>query len=355
MEKYIIHRDDTGVKMYAFPDIAKLRDSRLMCVFLETTTHTNRDLSRICIKESTDCGRTWKNLRYLTGPGTPEVHYNCPRITCLRDGRIVILCDLITGKTDGNHNMIRLADTYVHMWIGDCDGERFSGPEILPFRGMVSDRLLELESGRWYIGSHRDYGTQERNLEVFGHYSDDQGETWSEAIPMGIDARYQLCETSVVEYAPGKLVALFRENSDSGIEALKALSYDNGGSWEGVYVTNIPCAHKPVIGKLQDGRFLITYRLRPGGRGTGNQITLGVLTNQASLEAKERRDHSCRFFPIDYDRSNRPDNGYTGWVQLDDETVYVINYLVDDTRKAQIRGTVFHPSELILDVAEPKK
>ena len=41
--------------------------------------------------------------------------------------------------------------------------------------------------------------------------------------------------------------------------------------------------------------------------------------------------------PVDFDRSPVADLGYSGWVQFEDGEIYIVNYIVDDAPKAQIR------------------
>jgi sialidase-1 len=65
-----------------------------------------------------------------------------------------------------------------------------------------------------------------------------------------------------------------------------------------------------------------------------------IFDKQTALE-KERRQQQTRIFPIDYDRNPKADLGYSGWVQFEDGTIYVVNYLLDDEPKGQIRGYTF--------------
>ena len=52
--------------------------------------------------------------------------------------------------------------------------------------------------------------------------------------------------------------------------------------------------------------------------------------------------------PIDFDRSHVSDSGYTGWVQFDDGEIYVVNYIVDDSPKAFIKGYSFRAEEFLI-------
>ena len=348
MERFIIHRDETGDRFYGFPDIARTVSGKLIAVFLETTSHVNRDRSRICLKESRDNGETWENFRYLTEPGTANAAFNCPRVTRLSDGSLIILCDFNSQDVDENGNPVGVIHCRLWMWRGDAEGASFAEPELLPMHGMVPDRLRELSSGRWLVTAHVDYGKNGRPLAVFASHSDDRGKTWSNAVPIAKDPELQLCECCVCEYKPGRLIALLRENSGRGLGAYKVFSDNEGESWYGLMETPLVACHRPVIDRLSDGRFLVTYRLRPGGGRSGNTITLGAFLPVETLEAERRMDCTVRLFPLEYDRNRSPDNGYTGFVELDDGVVYVINYVKDDLPKCQIRGYRFHPSEWIL-------
>ena len=46
----------------------------------------------------------------------------------------------------------------------------------------------------------------------------------------------------------------------------------------------------------------------------------------------------ARFAVIDNDRAIQADGGYSGWVQLPDGDVFVVNYVNDDAPRAYIRG-----------------
>ena len=100
MERFNIHRDETGDRFYGFPDIVRTRSGKLIAVFLETTSHTDRSLSRICLKDSCNGGETWDNFRYRTPVGSATDNFNCPRVTRLRNGDLIILCDFNHSKND---------------------------------------------------------------------------------------------------------------------------------------------------------------------------------------------------------------------------------------------------------------
>ena len=132
-------------------------------------------------------------------------------------------------------------------------------------------------------------------------------------------------------------MGLLRENGFTGNDCMKVISRDNGKTWSKPCHLPIPGCHRPVVKKLQDGRYLITYRLYQGGLD-GQQNFLGALTDAASLTVTERSQARCRIFPIDWDSSEPGDLGYSGWVQFPDGHVFVLSYIHDGSPKAQLRG-----------------
>lgn len=78
------------------------------------------------------------------------------------------------------------------------------------------------------------------------------------------------------------------------------------------------------------------------------QNTFGAIMSRESALKVERGEQDTRIFPIDFDRSPVSDTGYTGWVQFDDDEIYMVNYLVDDAKKAFIRGSSFRTEEFLL-------
>lgn len=194
--------------------------------------------------------------------------------------------------------------------------------------------------------------------------SDDRGATWSERVTVGSDLRYNLCEASLLPLGGNELVCFMRENSGMGYDCLKSFSHDGGATWDGVYNTPMPGAHRPTSGfihstnPLLDGCILVTYRYMQGGgvcrlkdgstRSFGStQSVHGAIMRPESVKAIERFRQNARIFQLAYDRAPTPDLGYTGWVQFDDGEIYLVNYIRDLEDKAWIQGISFTPEELM--------
>lgn len=341
IRKFTVSRDDSIYE--AWPDLVQTKSGKLICVFSECTAHVDRDGQRLVYCVSTDRGRTWSEKRVLTERGTREGYFNCPRISVLSDGRIAVICDRMSGQCFEDFSKLTLAQ---YLWFSEDEGESFSEPQILPFFGIVPDRLLELRSGRWIVAAHA-RSPETGKLEEYLWYSDDKGKTWSDRVILASDARYNLCEAALVEVGDNTVVAFLRENSMKGYDIMKAISRDGGETWEGVYHTPMACGHRPTAGFLTDGNLLVTYRFIPGDHTTYHN-TFAALLSPDGLLSTDRNAQGIRTMPLDYDRSRHPDTGYTGFTQFEDGEIYVVNYIMDDAEKAQIRGYSFYPEDIVL-------
>lgn len=344
IQKFPISRDP--VLYEAWPDVALTPGGKMIAVFNECTHHLDRSYTRIMLTESTDRGRTWSPKRPLTPAARkPELYYNCPRITLLRDGRLVIIFDQMAWGAGGEET--QTAGNY--LCFSSDDGATWSEPVKTPLVGIVPDKLLELDNGRWIISAHH---AQDGALAQFLRWSDDRGKSWSDPVVVAKDPAFQLCEVSLLPLGNGVIAAFLRENSGRGLDCKKTLSFDNGESWGPLIDFPLPGCHRPVAGMLQDGSILITYRFHQGGMGgfgNNTQNFFAALTDRNSVLATSRRESRARILPIDFDRSPHADLGYSGWVQFPDGEIYIVYYIVDDAvNRGQIRGCSLQPSDFFL-------
>lgn len=339
IRKFNVSRDDSIYE--AFPDLVQTKSGKLICVFNECEHHLDRTNARVMITESFDRGRSWSPKRPISEPGSRKAFLDCPRISLLSDGTMLIVCTMVTYHENG-----RSAEQY--LWRGDSEGEHFEGPEVLPFCGIVPDKIQELSTGRILLAAHFEADEPQGKLRQYLWYSDDHGKTWSDRVTVAADPRYNLCEISILEMHDGTLVGFLRENSGIGVDILKTLSFDHGQTWTPVYETPMDCGHRPVAGYLKDGRIMVTYRYISGGA----QNMFAAFLREDQLKETERKNQRCRIMPLDYDRNPSPDLGYTGWTQFSDGEIYVVNYIKDDADKAFIRGYSFYPEDIELPVTE---
>ncbi len=344
IRNFTVSRDDEIYQ--AWPDVALTPGGKLVCVFAECTHHGDRSYTRIMICESDDRGRTWSPKRPLT-EGTKDLpFYNCPRITRLRDGRLAMLVD----QLHSDERSASPADCHNLLYFSEDEGKTWSAPMKTPAQGIVPDKLLELEDGRWIVSCHYRQ-TPGYDLLQRLWYSDDQGRSWSEPVIVGKQEGMKLCEVSILPLDATTLVAFHRENSGMGWDCQKTISTDRGETWGQAIPFPLPGCHRPVAGFLQDGRILITHRYMQGGKGwTGwwTQNFFAALTDVESASAGSRNEAHTRILPVDFDRSAHSDTGYSGWVQFDDGEIYIVNYIVDDAPKGQIRGYALREEDFLL-------
>lgn len=347
IEKFTIARDDQWY--LAFPDVCLTLSGKLVCVFAECRHHRDRSYTRIMRTESTDRGRSWSPKAPLTEPTTGlPIFWNNPRITVLRDGRLAVLVD----KLFAAEKSAKPEECRNYLFFSSDEGRTWSEAVETPARGIVPDKLLELQSGRWILSCHYQ-SVEPSNLVQRLWWSDDQGHSWHGPVMVGRQEGLNLCEATILPM-PGEntLVAFMRENSFTGMDCYKTISHDAGEHWSEPIRFPIPACHRPVAGCLHNGKILITHRYMQGGKGWVGHWTqnfFGAVTDPESALALSRKGARTRIFPIDYDRSPESDLGYSGWVQFPDQEIYVVNYVLDDWPRAQIRGYAFRYSDIILD------
>ena len=183
--------------------------------------------------------------------------------------------------------------TCQYIWRSGPEGRSWGEPAVLPLRGIVPDKYRVLSNGREIISAHAK-NLETRKLEQYLWYSDNGGRSWSERVTVASDPRYNLCEASILELCDGVLVAFMRENSKMGVDCLKSISYDGGESWQGVFHTPIPGAHRPVAGRLS-GRVFMTTDFCKGKAGWGALRICLPLSPERALGDRARavgKDHA---------------------------------------------------------------
>ena len=347
IQKFIVSRDDNIYE--AWPDVALTNDGTLICTFTECAHHGDRNYSRVMMTESYDRGRTWTQKHPLSELSMQNDFFNNSRISKLPDGTLVVICDRSFGKETPT------TEYELYLWYSYDNGKTWTEPKLASSMGIknigfVPDKYRILKNGRHIICA-QSYGSIGK-LEQYLWYSDDEGKTWSDKTLVAKDERYNLCEGCILETPDGVLACYMRENSGLGYDCMKVISYDSGETWSDVCNVPLPGCHRPVISYLKSGNLMMTYRFMQGGKGWVGYWTQNVFSailKPDQVTCTKRREQSARIMPLDFDRSPVSDLGYTGWVQFDDGEIYVVNYIVDDAPKAQIRGYSFTESEFILN------
>lgn len=244
------------------PDLVLFPSGKLLCVFNATDFHWPTEFARITVSESQNRGRTWGRPRVVDEalPGRGEEPWITPRLSLLRDSRLVIVCD----QNDYRHQH-EAQPSGIYAWWSDDEGESWDGPHPTGVPGIEPDRVRELADGTLLIGTHyMSAATQKMTQAVLR--STDGGKTWGDLSVVASDAVHNYCEGAVFPLESGRLVCVMREDQHTNYPSYLALSDDQGRSW--TKATEAPFSgDRPFAGELADGRTLVTYRNQTGKPG----------------------------------------------------------------------------------------
>ena len=254
-----IPQDPTGGGYQAFPDITRLQDGRLMCVFYNGYQHVSLPNAqwpnggRIDYSISTNEGYTWS---------TPQVLYDGPyddrdpSITQLPSGQLVLnFFSMTAASTDLGERMITSNDA----------GKTWSAVQNLYPNPTydASSPIRQLSDGRLIMGLYYETGSNASNGTAYGAVgiSDNGGQTWSQPVIIPNGGNYIDAETDVIQLKNGSLYAAERTDFNS---MYFSISVDNGNSWS----VSQPLGwngHCPYLHRAPDGIILLGYRDYTGG------------------------------------------------------------------------------------------
>lgn len=249
----VISRGKEAGPYQAFPDVCRLPNGDLACVFYAGYGHVSLPNAewprggRICLVESNDEGRTWSPPRVLfDGPQDDRD----PHIAAMKDGTLV--CSFfqyrsVNGKTEHDVCVVE---------SGDGGRTWQTEPRVLAAnRWAVSAPVRELPDGTRLLGVYTAdastaYGAVLR--------STDGGKTWSEPIAIDPNSGVRLdAETDVLLLPDGALLAALR--GDGNVNLHFATSPDQGLTWSKVKDSGF-LGHCPHLTRLSTGEILLTHR-----------------------------------------------------------------------------------------------
>lgn len=321
------------------PDVAYFK-GRIYVVYRESLSHRVLSETKINIVYSSN-GNDFSEPKTIL-ESNEDGRYNCPRLSVINN-ELYCVCDFIKNDRKVDFSVQENIRSNTSIVIGKLTlhGWMFSG---FLLDGIVPDRLLKTNYGNFLIASHHwvpqknSSGRLKQNVWV----SDSIDGNW-EKFDIADIKGLNLCEASIFK-VDDKLVCLMRENSGMGFPAVMSVSHDGMGKVWGVpkYTRLFGC-HRPVSNKLKSGKILTTYREQMFSTKTKfwARNTFACLTDGNIFSGLT----DSIILPIDHDKSKTPDSGYTGWVQLPDNSIYIVNYITDDAPKAYIKSYIIKESD----------
>ncbi len=246
---------DAGAGAYeAFPDVCRLQDGHLMCVFYAGYGHVampNEQLpkgGRVSYCLSADEGRTWTPAQLLyDGPDDDRD----PSIVQLKNGRII--CNYFSLRNAENKTVPWDA---LGSWMvySDDNLATWSEPKQISREYYCSSPVRELPDGRLILGLYA-----EKDEKSWGavSISKDYGNTWEPAIDIDNGGMRLDAETDIIVLNDGTFYAAQRGRDDT---MGWSVSKDGGLSWTVSKPMGFP-GHCPYLHRSPEGIVLLAHRI----------------------------------------------------------------------------------------------
>jgi hypothetical protein len=261
------------------------KDGSLIACYRIADGHTATTTS-IVVARSTDGGHTWGQHQVIAKGDVwhEQALWVAPQMSVLKDGRLVVICDL--GRRTSGQNWPMLTDWQKpdrgmanYLFISADNGHTWTSGRKIDEVGGEPGYILELSDGTLaYTRTSATATDQLRNPPLpWGNsyyrneivFSRDGGKTWPETHWLADSPFSGDCEVGLAELSPEKLMAVSRiglGNAQFGHPSRILFSEDNGLTWPKA-VTAPFYAQRPHVGRLQSGKYLVTYRNYWGAPG----------------------------------------------------------------------------------------
>jgi len=237
----------------AFPDICRLPNGDLFCVFYSGYGHVSTPSAkwpkggRIMTVRSTDNGKTWSKPVVIIDTDLDD---RDPSVACLKDGTVLL-----------NWFTVQKNQAAVMLARSTDNGKTWSEPVQLkldsPYSFACSAPVRQLADGSLILGL---YCEDEKAKKTFGATvkSYDGGKTWKDLAIIGEKSSIYLdAETDVVPLKDGKLLAALRS---SRVDMHYAISEDSGKTWGTVRSFGFK-GHCPYFLRHSSGVILLAHRV----------------------------------------------------------------------------------------------
>ena len=232
----------------AFPDVCRLADGRLLCVFYDGWTHVSLpngehpNGGRISGCFSSDEGRSWSKPFVVVDTPLDD---RDPSVVQLPDGRI--LCSYFTYEAVEGKS----AQCATLISESTDGGQTWSEPHTIYPGVPCSSPIRILSDGRLILPTYIENDSEHSgSLGI----SDDGGKTWSETIIIPNGGMRLDAETDLIERKDGSLYALQRE------KMAYSVSTDRGETWSESKDVGF-VGHCPYFLRTKDDVILVAFRL----------------------------------------------------------------------------------------------
>ena len=262
----VICRDAGAGGYEAFPDLVRLQNGDLLCVFYAGYTHVshpNEALpggARVSAVRSTDGGKTWGEAQVVAD--TPWDDRD-PSICQLRDGTLVAnwftYYEGSPTRREGNPN------PYKEIWLSRStdDGHTWSEPELIPSTASdhygCSTPIRVMPDGTLVMAIYKELPNPLRVWSLMIH-SPDGGKTWGEPVFVDPD-NDDNDEPDIIMLPDGRLLCVMRSNRGDNVMWFSE-STDGGQTWSPSAPIGFP-GHAPYLLRTREGILLCAHRL-PG-------------------------------------------------------------------------------------------
>jgi sialidase-1 len=242
----------------AFPDVCRLRNGELLCVFYSGYGHVSQPSTawpkggRIMAVRSSNNGRSW--TKPVVAIDTDQDDRD-PSVACLKDG--TLLLNWFTPRPDrqGKDRVATLLSRSIDQ--GKTWGEPVKLDLDSPYWFACSSPIRELPDGSLILGLYHEESAKKL---AFGATvkSHDGGKTWKQLALIGDKAGLPLdAETDVVLLRGGNMLAALRS---SKVDMHYAVSEDMGTTWGSVRSIGFK-GHCPYLLRHGSGVLLLAHRV----------------------------------------------------------------------------------------------
>ena len=261
------------------PNVVPLDGDEVICVYRIGQAFYSTD-GTLNVARSTDGGKTWVQEGRVWDIANDDRPYNysAPHAFRLRDGTLVLTAfrmDFSDPRPQFNPDTGGHRPSEKIILFSADDGQTWTPPRVMDLPlGSLPDTpssIIELDDGRWWLGLElwKEWDdTGPLHIRGYSTFSDDRGETWSDAIAMdsASDTERMFSHSRYVKMLDGRVAALqWTQKPGSAEDLPEHITISNGdaSAWSYPVPTNL-MAQTCWLTDLGDGVMAAAYTDREG-------------------------------------------------------------------------------------------